>query len=179
MDLLRASDADVYPGSEFFHPGSRFRIQGQKIPGPGSASKNLSVFSPKKFSWMFFPDSGLFPSRSQGSKKHRGPGPDPQHCFGKYLSLILQLLDPQYNSGEDKKLFYHLKSFLFISGYPFPVDGPERERHLPGDCEEAAQGRGCGTGRLRQQCPRKLSRNFREIFIISLKILETNFVCNF
>ncbi len=38
---------DVYPGSgsEFFHPGSRFK----KIPDPGSgsASKNLSIFDPK------------------------------------------------------------------------------------------------------------------------------------
>ncbi len=47
--------------------------------------------------------------------------------------------------------------------------------------------------RLRRSCPRtgmrdrppqatvltKLSRNFREIFIFSQKILETNFVCNF
>jgi hypothetical protein len=57
------------------------------------------------------------------------------------------------------KIIFYLKSFYFISGCPFPVDGPERERHLPGDREEAAQGRGCGTGRLRQQWP----RNFREI----------------
>jgi hypothetical protein len=30
-------------GSEFFHPGSRFK----KIPDPGSGSKNLSIFNPK------------------------------------------------------------------------------------------------------------------------------------
>jgi hypothetical protein len=38
---------DVYPGSEFFHPGSR--IQSQKIPGPlsGPTSKNLSIFIAK------------------------------------------------------------------------------------------------------------------------------------
>ncbi len=34
-----------YPGSEFFHPGSR--IQGQKDPESGSASKNLSIYKPK------------------------------------------------------------------------------------------------------------------------------------
>jgi hypothetical protein len=36
---------DVYPGSEFFHPGSRVK----KIPGPGSAyvPKNLSIVNPK------------------------------------------------------------------------------------------------------------------------------------
>ncbi len=36
---------DVYPGSEFFHPGSRVK----KIldPGSGAASKNLSIFNTK------------------------------------------------------------------------------------------------------------------------------------
>ncbi len=39
---------DFYPGSEFFHPGSRVK----KIPDPGSgsASKNLSIFKPKNCS---------------------------------------------------------------------------------------------------------------------------------
>jgi hypothetical protein len=31
------------PGYEFFHPGSRVK----KIPDPGSASKNLSIFNSK------------------------------------------------------------------------------------------------------------------------------------
>jgi hypothetical protein len=34
------------PGSEFFHPGSR--VQVQKDPGSGSASKNVSIFNPKQ-----------------------------------------------------------------------------------------------------------------------------------
>jgi hypothetical protein len=34
------------PGSEFLHPGSG--IQGQKDPEFDSASKNLSIFNPKK-----------------------------------------------------------------------------------------------------------------------------------
>jgi hypothetical protein len=84
---------------------------------------------------------------------------DPQHCFGQYLSGILPLLDPQATTLGQTKLIFITGKVFFISGYPFSVDGPERERHLPGDREEAAQGRGCGTGRLRQQCP----RNFREI----------------
>jgi hypothetical protein len=36
---------DVCPGCECFHSGSR--IQGQKDPGSGSASKNLNIFNPK------------------------------------------------------------------------------------------------------------------------------------
>jgi hypothetical protein len=35
----------VYPGSEFFHPGSRIRIF--SIPNPGSASKNLRILTQK------------------------------------------------------------------------------------------------------------------------------------
>jgi hypothetical protein len=35
---------DVYPGSEFFQPGSRVK----KIADPGSASKNLSIFNSKQ-----------------------------------------------------------------------------------------------------------------------------------
>jgi hypothetical protein len=31
------------PGSEFFHPGSRFK----KNPGSGSAAKNVRIFKPK------------------------------------------------------------------------------------------------------------------------------------
>ncbi len=72
------------PGSEFFPSGSR--IQGQKIPDPGSGStsKNLSIFQPKK---LFLSsrkyDPGclsririliFYPSRIQESKRHRIPG---------------------------------------------------------------------------------------------------------
>jgi hypothetical protein len=50
--LLRIRD--VYPGSEFFYPGSGVK----KIPDPGSgsASKNLKYFQPKNFlAFGFFP----------------------------------------------------------------------------------------------------------------------------
>ncbi len=43
---------DVYPGSEFFHRGSRIRIiyPGSRVKkDSGSASKNLSIFNPKMF----------------------------------------------------------------------------------------------------------------------------------
>jgi hypothetical protein len=87
----------------FFHPGSRDK----KIPGSASTSKNLSIVTPKtvselsEISGMFNPDADsgsgsipdpdfdslLYPSwmpvpGSRGSKRHRIPDPDPQHCYG-------------------------------------------------------------------------------------------------
>jgi hypothetical protein len=73
---------DVYPGSEFFHPGSRV----EKIDG--SASKNLSILTPKIFSKlsemlsrMLIPDpdpesSVFYPSRipDPGIKTAPDPG---------------------------------------------------------------------------------------------------------
>ncbi len=71
--------------SEFFHTGSRSY---GKDPGSGFASKNLSIFNPKK---MFLdtrkndlelssripnPDPDFFPDT--GSKRHRIPDPDLQ-----------------------------------------------------------------------------------------------------
>jgi hypothetical protein len=47
---------DVYPGSEFFHPGSRVK----KFPDPGSASKNLSIFNQKIVSKLSEASSGMF-----------------------------------------------------------------------------------------------------------------------
>jgi hypothetical protein len=71
-----------HPGFEFFHPGSRIK----KIPDPGSASKNLNIFNPKK---LFLTLGKIIcssririqiipPSRIQLSKKVRIPDPDPQ-----------------------------------------------------------------------------------------------------
>ncbi len=86
---------DVYTGSRIrIFPS---RMQGQKDPGSGSASKNLSIFNPKKLFlsyrknylgcssriWFFSP------SRTQRSKKHR-------------------ILDPR--SGYATLLLFHLSS---------------------------------------------------------------------
>jgi hypothetical protein len=74
---------DVYPGYEFFHPGSQVK----NIPDPGSASKNLSIYNPKKLflssrkydSGIFIPDPDLdffYPSRipDPGSRNQKGTG---------------------------------------------------------------------------------------------------------
>ncbi len=67
------------------------RIQGQKYPG--SASKNLGFFDPKKLflssrknylgcsSRILIPDPDFFPFRIHGSKKQRIPDLHTQHCF--------------------------------------------------------------------------------------------------
>jgi hypothetical protein len=83
---------DVYPGSDFFHPGSRIRTV--SIPDPGSSSKNLSILTPKKTKKWFLsskkydpgcssripdPDADFLPSRIPGSKRHPIPDPDPQY----------------------------------------------------------------------------------------------------
>ncbi len=79
---------DVYTGS---------RMQGQKDPGSGSASKNWSIFNQKNFPSSRKTDFGMvllwswffsFPgSRIQGSKRHRIPDPDRQPCLQAFLLL--------------------------------------------------------------------------------------------
>jgi hypothetical protein len=72
------------PGFEFFHPGSR--VKKALDPGSGSATM-INYFSPIKMKLMLaeniildvysgsrIRDVDFFPSRIQGSKKHRIPG---------------------------------------------------------------------------------------------------------
>ncbi len=103
LGVIQSSVAD--PGClsrmRFFHPGSRF----EKIPDPGSgsSSKNLSIFTPKNCFLSFWKyDQGcssrvriliFYLSRIQGSKSHRIPEPDQEHCFTEYMSR---------QSGEEK-----------------------------------------------------------------------------
>ncbi len=65
------------PGSEFFHPGSRIRFKEFNL------TKKLFLSSRK-----YDPDCSsririliFYSSRIQGSKRHRIPDPDPQHCL--------------------------------------------------------------------------------------------------
>ncbi len=87
---------EVYPGSDFFP--SRIPDPNFPIPDSGSASKNLSFLTPKK--WFLssrkydpgcssrIPDPDPYSlsisdpgSWIQGSKRHRIPNPDPQRCL--------------------------------------------------------------------------------------------------
>jgi hypothetical protein len=145
---------DVYHGSEFFHLGSRTWLEGQKDSGSRIRIKELNCFFPKNIFLDVHPGSGIISIPDPGVKApDSGSATLPRAISLKDFAIV------KPTTLRKTKMIYISWKVFFISGYPFPVDGPERERHLPGDCEEAAQGWGCGTGRLRQQWP----RNFREI----------------
>ncbi len=79
---------DVYPGSEFFHPGSRIRIKEFKyFFTPKNWFPSLRNFDPgehpgsgSRIRILIFINPG---SRIQGSKRHRIPDPEPKIviCF--------------------------------------------------------------------------------------------------
>jgi hypothetical protein len=92
--LCSVAVRDVYPGSDFFPS----RIRTVTVPDPGSASK-FQLFNPKKWflsSRKYDPGCSsrirmlnFYPSRIQGSKRHRIPDPDPQHwCCGTRNDLL-------------------------------------------------------------------------------------------
>jgi hypothetical protein len=112
---------DVYSGSRV-----------KQIPGPGfgSASRNFSIFNPKNCFENISRD--VHPgSRIQGSKRHRIPDPDPQHCnfftLNTFTSPWLIMSDPitvctNVNSvpitTSLQKFFYFsqkIKSIYFLS----------------------------------------------------------------
>ncbi len=123
------------PGSDFFPS----RIRTVSIPDPGSASKNLSILTPKKPKKWFLssrkydpgcssrisdPGSGCWlsthpGSRIQGSKRHRIPAPDPQHC----LSLGLHKGRPSYRRSlqPSKKNIQHFITWKFCPFFLFFV----------------------------------------------------------
>ncbi len=73
---------DVYPGSDFFSS----RIRTVSIPDPGSASKNLSILTPKKWflssrnydpgcsSRITDPDADFLPIPDPGCRGHKRTG---------------------------------------------------------------------------------------------------------
>ncbi len=71
-------------GSGIYIPDPNFSNPdlGQKVPGSGSESKNLSIFNPKNCFWALGNMIQIlifYPSRIQGSKRHWIPDPNPQH----------------------------------------------------------------------------------------------------
>ncbi len=87
---------NVYPGYEFFHSGSGSMVKKITDLGSGSASKNLSIFNPKKLSeiWsgMFIPDLYFLPIPnlgSRGQKSTRSPESESATlCISKFLNQI-------------------------------------------------------------------------------------------
>jgi hypothetical protein len=61
------------PDPNFFHPGSQIRIKEFKYFNPKNVLKALGCSFPD-------PDPVFYPSRIQGSKRHRIPDSDTQHC---------------------------------------------------------------------------------------------------
>ncbi len=82
--------------------GCLSRIRIFFIPDPGSASKNLSILTPKKLflnSRKYDPGCSsriwiltLYPSRIPGSKRRRIPDPDPQHWLKVYTHMHMKRL---------------------------------------------------------------------------------------
>jgi hypothetical protein len=75
---------DVYPGSEFFLsriPDPKFFRSGFKYLNPKKWSLNSRKYDQGCSSWLLTHPG----SRIQGSKRHRIPDPDPQHC--SYVSV--------------------------------------------------------------------------------------------
>ncbi len=115
---------DVYPGSEFFHPGSR--VKKASDPGSGSAAKNLSTLMPIKLLLSSYypgcyPGSGFFPDfclpgsrgKSTGSRIRirntvRINGPALKHSGFLAVFWIHDILVPyrtRYRPGPDPTLF--------------------------------------------------------------------------
>ncbi len=99
---------DVYPGSKFFHHGSRVKNNSEiRIR---SKSKNLSILTQKivsklweTWSGMFIPDPDLdfLPIPDLGVKK----APDPQHCFTEVsvTNTVTHLLIIQQQTRTNRK----------------------------------------------------------------------------
>jgi hypothetical protein len=88
LSVLRIRD--VYPGSDFFHPGYRIRIQefkyGILTPKNGFQALGNMIL-------VVHPGSGsgiriliFCSSRIQGSKRHRIPDPDLHHCLLSFVT---------------------------------------------------------------------------------------------
>ncbi len=105
-----------------FYPRSRIQIF--SIPDPGSASKNLSILTPKNFflsSRKYDPGCSsririlnFYPSRIPGSKSHQIPDTDPQHCH-KHRSAGCSLLRAEgFSCSLDTSKLQFLKNKFFI-----------------------------------------------------------------
>ncbi len=100
MRFYQLSVADPgCPGSEFFPP----RIPDPNIFHPGSASKNLSIFTPKMVSNLPDPDS--LPIPDPGSRGHKGTGYRIQirNTVSIYFSDILDLLKSSTTRKDEEE----------------------------------------------------------------------------
>ncbi len=99
---------DVYPRSEFFHPGSRVK----KIPDHGSGSKNWNIFNPKIVSklseicsGMFIPDLDF---THPGSRGQKGTSPE---SWSATLYQIMDCLKQEVAKKWRKIKLFHANCF--------------------------------------------------------------------
>jgi hypothetical protein len=111
------------PDPTFFHPGSRIRTT-VSIPDPGSASKNLSILTPKKWflssrkydlgcsSRIPDPDADFLPIPDPGVKKAPDPGSatlvTTQSSVFHFLQIGIQNLNPDSLTTNKPKVFHFI-----------------------------------------------------------------------
>jgi hypothetical protein len=97
------------PVPNFFHPGSRVK----KIPG--SAYKNLSIFTQKIVSKLSAYDPN--PSRIQGSKRHqKGTRSRIRNTAKHFLKIQIRgSVILKYGSGSGRPIIYRSRTYLDIS----------------------------------------------------------------
>jgi hypothetical protein len=107
---------DVFPDPNFSNPDPGSGVK--KIKDPGSPSKNLSIFNPKLVSKLseIWCSSRIrilifYPSRIQGSKRHRIPDLHPQHWISylNFSDILCFLLRKIYTKWQN---IHFLSSFV-------------------------------------------------------------------
>ncbi len=112
------------PDPNCLHPGSRIRIKQFMYFNPKKTKKMVSKLQ-KIWSRLFIPDPGsgcrlsTHPgSWKQGSKRHRIPDPDPQHCcldsrychFAMFrISTLIEILE-YFEILFEYPIFFHIGS---------------------------------------------------------------------
>ncbi len=122
----------LIPYSNFFHPGSRFRIKELKYFNPKKwflGSRNLiQVVHPGSGSWFFIHPG----SRDQKGTGSQIPDPDPQHWRNSsiYTLKLLQEACPCWQGGElwgwilsNRKLFCTTVQSSGRTGFSTPQSG--------------------------------------------------------
>ncbi len=123
------------PGSQLFHPGSR--IQGQKDPGSGSASKSRKTVSGSgkndiRCSVIPDPRCRFFPIPNPDPGSRVKKIQNPHQRIYKIVFFTRKTLSSSgknyYSSGSQKRIFFHPESWSRIQGskrHRIPVPDPQ------------------------------------------------------
>jgi hypothetical protein len=110
------------PDPTFFHP--RSRIRPVSVPDPGSASKNLSILTPKKPKKWFLSSTKYDPSCSS---QIPNPGSRGQKCTGSRIpanhppppEYLLDFFGPKWHSL--RSCHFRAQKSLDFPGPPLPM----------------------------------------------------------